>query len=225
MAHFIKKYFFLLATLLSVAWACQCNNAGNSNQEPISSSQGSVSVLLGFSDTLLYTLPILPDDYFTKEHNILTVEGLEIEPERIKEILKLDVGFVFPKGIIVDLKQLDTEFFPESIFYLIGKWTICDCVDALFIKHVFKEGGDSTIYVLTVKAGHIIDSRLIAFASNKYDFEVIDNDWNDCDLFGPWFAVRTSCNTYRVTIPESKTVENKNQRTFIISPEGVITIH
>ena len=113
---------------------------------------------LGIPDSLIKKLPILPDDYFMTESNIMKEEGYELDKKEVMEILQQCKGIIIPTSY-------DTFYLKRgegSIrVFLAGKWPVSDNVDYFILKCITDEE-TVEVFIFSVIDNAINDSEWIA---------------------------------------------------------------
>ena len=79
----------------------QCQWSWNKSSSPVLNPPSSDEKLDSFfcvPDSLIEELPVLPDDYFMTESNIMREEGYELEPQKALAILQQKKGGLFQQA-------------------------------------------------------------------------------------------------------------------------------
>ena len=93
----VRFFLLLLMFLLS-----QCQWSWNKSSSPVLNPPSSDEKLDSFfcvPDSLIEELPVLPDDYFMTESNIMREEGYELEPQKALAILQQKKGWIIPTSL------------------------------------------------------------------------------------------------------------------------------
>ena len=166
--------------LLMIFLLPQCQWSGNRtsallpNSPSVKETQESIWAV---PDSLINNLPVLPDDYFMTESNIVKEEGYELAPQKVFTILRQKKGIIIPT-------DYDTFVFKRSIgrvrVLLSGRWTVSKNVD-YFILKCFTEEGTVEVFIFSVRDNAIFASEWIASISDSG----IGVNCNVDDLFIP----------------------------------------
>lgn len=175
----VRFFLLLLMFLLS-----QCQWSWNKNSSPVLNPPSSDEKLDSFfcvPDSLIEELPVLPDDYFMTESNIMREEGYELEPQKALAILQQKKGRIIPTSY-------DTFVFKRSEgkirVFLSGKWPVSENV-CYYILKCFAEGGSVEVFLFSVTGKIVRASEWIASVDNDSDCGIGLNCNEDGDFFIP----------------------------------------
>ena len=134
MAYPLKNLHIIVIILLSPVLFAQCN-FGRNNQEGESLGVQSRNVdLMGVSDSILRTVPIIPDLFFSDEKNIIAIKGVVLSSDMVEDLLKMDIGIVFPRGIKISPYDIKTIYAPRFKMSIIGRWELLEGIDSFLLK-------------------------------------------------------------------------------------------
>lgn len=175
----VKYTLFLLIFIIT-----QCKWSGNRGSAtlPIPSSTEDVKGFFGgIPDSLVNELPILPDDYFMTERNIVMKEGYEMDSKEALSILQQYNSIITPIGD-------DTFSFKRDIgkirLFLAGIWPTSEDVD-YFILKCFTEDGSVEVFIVSVADNSILDTEWIASFNSDSDGGIGIHSNKDASHFIP----------------------------------------
>lgn len=164
----------------------QCIFAGvTHNTTDLSSLQLQTNTVLGLTDSTLFALPIIPDNFLTDRDNMISDQGIEIDNQEMESLLNRHVGILIPKGIDINPCDINNNLISHIKMSIIGKWVLSDACDSYLLKCVFD--GGVFIYLISLKERMIIDSVLIAqtdsnWRNNEY-IAFCEDGYSGSDLF------------------------------------------
>lgn len=145
---------------------CRCNRSTDSLHRS-SADEVIPESFLGIPDSLIKKLPILPDDYFMKESNIMNEEGYELDPKEVIKVLQQC------KGVIISLDDDIISFKRgegNSRVFLLGKWSASNAVDYYILKCITDEKTNE-VFIFSIIGNSINDSEWIAAIDMDSDSE------------------------------------------------------
>ncbi|MBQ9887732.1 MAG: hypothetical protein IJM41_00605 [Bacteroidales bacterium] len=173
---------FIMIIILSPVLFVQCNFGRNNQDGESHDVQSRNEDLMGVSDSILRTVPIIPDLFFSDEKNIIAIKGVELSSDIVEDLLKMDIGIVFPRGIKISPYDIKTIYAPRFKMSIIGRWELLEGIDSFLLKcEDIKEKG-IFICLMTVRESVIKDACDIAITQNDSAL------YGDQDLKGPTLA-------------------------------------
>ena len=212
MAHSIIRPAVLFVIIANVFSCCGSNHnrcakqVGNENDAHI----------IGFQDTVLKRIPLVPSDYYSLSNNIWKAQGMELSKKEVQGLIRLNIGILFPRGITIDTYSLDSLVLPTIHMYIVGKWAMAYDIEALHIKGTKDNEDGVCIYLVTCKEGKAIDAITIAFVQHDY------YHYGDCEDIGPVLSERNSCHSFTVKWYNGRGDVVSRERSYSISPAGQI---
>ncbi len=152
----------IATSLLLILTTCQCHFTGRHRISESLLRRNTNESFLGFSDSLMKALPVVPDDYLISGSHIQEREGLELVEEDKCKLLTSGIGIIFPKGIKVNSSDIKNRFAPRIKMFLIGRWIVSESINYYLLKCLFD--GGLFVYLLPVKDSSVFDSALIAYS-------------------------------------------------------------
>ena len=185
MVHSLNKIVILLVIIVLAVLCCRCGSCSSpSYDKRVTKAMKTSKSLMGFSDSTLNHLPVLPNDIWCNENTIRYSDGLLVSQNEAEELLCMGRGIGIPREIPVQASDIKKRFASRKRIYLVGKWLLSDRFDTYLLKLEDTKDKSYDIYLVVVNDYTILDARQIAYSYLGYEDEVVF----DGMISGPLFA-------------------------------------